>query len=321
MAVAFSADGRTMWAVDSGGTLRACDTASGRQGPPRKLLDKPGLAACSAAAFSADGRFVAVDSMLDGAVTIHAVRDARPPRSLPGKPGGPYVLAFSPDARVLAAGERSHGPTTLQLWDVATGRPLHTLRGLKDGIQSMAFSPDSATLATGSEDKAVKLWDVASGKERLTIPDLGQPVSALAFTPDGGRLAVACGDTITLRDPASGTVVQTIHAYLHQVVAMVFTPDAKRLLTAGGAGDTARGSGVKVWDLSTGQELITLGGSDLFGCLALSADGHRLAAGSENVLGGAGMLVQAEGTVRLWDGRRLREPPPRSARAGPGPGK
>jgi WD40 repeat protein len=47
---------------------------------------------------------------------------------------------------------------------------------------------------------------------------------------------------------------------------------------------------VKVWDLSTGQETLTLNGqTELVFAVTFSPDGHRLAA------------TNKEGTVRIWD--------------------
>jgi WD40 repeat protein len=67
--------------------------------------------------------------------------------------------------------------------------------------------------------------------------------------------------------------------YSHSVVSLVFSPDGKRLATAGGEGDSARGSGVKLWDMVTGRETITLSDSSAaVSSLAFSPDGARLAA-------------------------------------------
>src|SRR5262249_13204037 len=54
-------------------------------------------------------------------------------------------LAFSPDGRILAAGDQ---PGRLHLFEVATGRLLGTLRGHQDAVFAVAFSPDGVTLAS-----------------------------------------------------------------------------------------------------------------------------------------------------------------------------
>jgi serine/threonine protein kinase len=69
-----------------------------------------------------------------------------------------YVLAFSPDGKLLAA---AHG-STVKLWDVASGQPRHAFHGHSRKVLALAFSPDGLTLASGSADGTVRLWDPTS---------------------------------------------------------------------------------------------------------------------------------------------------------------
>src|SRR5262249_45648249 len=91
------------------------------------------------------------------------------------------TLAFSPDGRTLAAGERSY---YIRLGDVNGRRERATLVGHCGPVFSLAFSPDGKTLASGSWDKTVRLWDVAGEKERAIFHGHREPVFCVAFSPD-----------------------------------------------------------------------------------------------------------------------------------------
>jgi WD40 repeat protein len=84
----------------------------------------------------------------------------------------------------------------------------------------------------------------------------------------------------------------TIDAHTDGVYSMVFSPDGKRLVVL-----TVHG-GLKVWDVQTGQETLSLRAHrELGGSLAFSPDGHRLG------------CVSAYGTVTIWDATPLPEKP------------
>jgi WD40 repeat protein len=72
---------------------------------------------------------------------------------------------------------------------------------------------------------------------------------------------------------------------------LAFHPDGSRLAT--GAEDGT----IKLWDVATGEEFLTLRGQD-FGIvsLAFSPDGRRLVSGSQ------------DWTARVWDARPLDQP-------------
>jgi WD40 repeat protein len=66
-------------------------------------------------------------------------------------------LAFSPDGRLLAAG---NGESRVRLWETATGRELADLQWQIGVIGGLSFAPDGATAAVAGSRKKLLVWDV-----------------------------------------------------------------------------------------------------------------------------------------------------------------
>jgi len=113
---------------------------------------------------------------------------------LEGGAGEVRCVAFSPDGKLLAAGNRYH---TVRIWDVATKKEIKTLTGHMSDVWSIAFSPDGKTLAAADTDwkkpSKVKLWDTTTWKERGSL-DVPGEILAIAYSPKGDWLAVGSWD-------------------------------------------------------------------------------------------------------------------------------
>src|SRR5216683_1997380 len=92
-------------------------------------------------------------------------------------------VAFSPDGRMLAAGDTGGD---VGLWDTASSRRTATLTA-GNPVYTVAFSPDGRTLAVGGSGGHVSLWDTASGRRTATLAE-GASVASVAFSPDGQML-------------------------------------------------------------------------------------------------------------------------------------
>jgi WD40 repeat protein len=134
--------------------------------------------------------------------------------------------------------------------------------------------------------------------------DADEPM-VVAFSDDGALLAAAAraqGEQTEIHvwDLAAGRELYSFRSVAGEVAFLAFTPDGKRLLAAGspgyGAGD--RTAEARIWDLTTGQELleIPLGSviaSQTLATAAFHFDGQRLRAVGWNDKGGE---------LRLLDG-------------------
>lgn len=90
----------------------------------------------------------------------------------------------------------------------------------------------------------------------------------MALSADGGQ--------VRLYDLAKGEWTKDLHGHLSGVHSVAFSPDGRRLISAALGGRES----VKVWDVDTRQELLTLAGTGDFLTVARwSADGDVILAG------------------------------------------
>jgi WD40 repeat protein len=202
------------------------------------------------------------------------------PRLLHTLRGWSYGLAFSPDGKRLAAGERDEGirpDRAIVLWDVATGKAADRLTGHRN-VWAVAFSPDGKQLASGGD--GIKLWDVATTKVVGTVDGYRGKAWAVAFSPDGKWLASGAGPgngtdpAVGLWDIGTLKRAAAAPASAGDVTAVAFSPDGKTLAFPG-----PRGEAIHLWDVAAGKERAAIepGGTPTIMSLAFSADSKTVA--------------------------------------------
>ncbi len=199
-----------------------------------------------------------------------------------------WSAAFSADGKRILTGSWDK---TAKVWDAATGQELLTLKGHNGWVLSAAFSPDGKRIVTGGGEfgyegihptSEATVWDAATGRRLFAISGHQSPVWSVAFSADGKRILSGSRDgRVSVSDAATGQELLVLK-FENELASVAFSPDGKRI--------AAGGATVKVWDATTGRELLTFErhGGAAFG-VAYSPDGKRIATAGEN------------GTLNVWD--------------------
>jgi WD40 repeat protein len=186
------------------------------------------------AAWSPDGKTLAIDNVDDGTVRLVDGESGRPLNSLqPPKPTRDNVFAWSPNGKALAVGGQDR---LVHIWDPDTGKVLHELAGHSARIIFVAWSPDGRLLASGAQDNTARLWEADSGKPLHVLSGHGDKgISLLAFSPDAKILASADEERhlVYLWDVASGERLGVCEGFAAPVRALAWSPDGKTLVAYG----------------------------------------------------------------------------------------
>jgi serine/threonine protein kinase/WD40 repeat protein len=273
---------------------------------------------CDDTCFSRDGRtfsliwhnFPATTS--DFTVHLWTAGGGAEGRSLTAPSGWNAALGLSADGSLVAAttvtepGERPWYQSTLTVWETATGRRLFERAvGTCDGDSWPAFGPDNAWMAvTGGReadgDSRVEFLEPRTGVLKAALKVGRSKIQGLGVSADGRFLAVTrqVGASTALSVWEVGPIlagetrepVVTLIGHGDRIVHVAFSPDGRRILTCGGG--TA-----KLWDATSGREVLTLraDGAAVGNCY-FSPDGRTIWAG-----------LDEHGRLWGWDGRPMTE--------------
>jgi WD40 repeat protein len=200
-------------------------------------------------------------------------------------------VVFSPDGAYLAV---TRLDDILHVWSTEDYHLIYTFQTESVCGGCVAFSPDSHFMAAIRDGRPydVILWNLDTGKsiwesERAPI-NAGENISSLAFSPDGQLLVGAIENRVLFwRVNITGCeLIREIIGHTNLVESLAFNTDGQRLLT------TSDDKSAKVWDVATGDLLMTL-------------DGHTGIV-SKGIYSPDGVWIVTagnDGTIRFWDSR------------------
>jgi WD40 repeat protein len=246
-----------------------------------------------------------------GAIVIWNVRFGDVLMTLEGHSRTVFSVAFDPTGTRLASASLDN---TVRIWDVQSGEQLQQLEAPGSGYGSFStFSPGGELLVIGLRTGPVSMWDTTNWQRLFEFRHHEQGRSGswgpfrIAFTPNSQYLAStyqALKDGIQLHDVKSGQLVRSFGirparepktgrqdppsqaSYLYE---SAFSPDGGRLATVG-----ANGS-VKLWDMSTLREVLSMQHVDSLFSVKFCPAGRRLAVGSGRHAG------STKGRITIWD--------------------
>ncbi len=222
-------------------------------------------------AMTADGQML-VSLSSSGTVQLWNLKTGQEIHRLKGDTSWIHAIAISPDGQILAGASGD----TIKLWHLRTGRSLPILKGHTSWVRTLAMTPDSQILASGSDDATIKLWDLKTRRELCTLTGHTRPVYALAFSP-------ACTGTQTPDEELAFSVSQSKASATPFTQRLKTTQEGEvRQILASSSNDQT----IKLWDVTTGQELCTLTGhTSWVHAIAFTPDGQTLVSGGgDNII-------------------------------------
>ena len=292
--ISFSSDGKRIASASLGSAPRIWDAATGEE----ICTMKGEHVSPYCVAFKHDGTQI-VSGQNDGTIRLWDASNGDELLTIRGHQRNVVTsVSFSPDDTLIVS---TGLDKTSKLWDAKTGKEIRQWRDEKRPIKEARFSRDGKRLIMAHHAGEISSWDVASGDELELFqdydPSAAQP--CLAISADGKQIASGSFNaTIKIWDE-TGKLTTTLQGHKNPIRSLSFSPDGKRIVSvSGGIVLPSNDHTVKLWDVATGEELISLSGRPHQGSnILFSPDGSMIAWAESGV----------DPAIRLWDVTTFKE--------------
>lgn len=201
------------------------------------------------------------------------------------------LLKISSDFRLAI----THRNGALAVWDVVAKKTLHPLQGYTGEVECLEVTRDGRRVVVACGDKKIRMWDIQTGECLREIDGPGYEIDRLPLSEDGRILIVGAyslssmllkGENFfSVWNMETGECLGECRGHDQDLAEVVISPDGRMAFSI------CHEPELRIWDLTrlTGACLPDSQKLSKIDCMAMSADGARVATGSK------------DHSVKLWD--------------------